>query len=94
MKDPEDAEAVGALNALFERRARRLQKPRVSKCPLTNKWIMCPQGWVHHCTPSYKEEVAFRYWEDAIAEGNRVHQERYERLEDLMFRLVGREPGQ
>jgi len=46
---------------------RRPQKPRVSKCDKTNKWIVNKSGWRHHCgSGSYKSDEAFRHWRDAV----------------------------
>ena len=53
------------------------QKPRVSWCAFTRKWIVNAHGWPHRCgSPSYKADVAFRRWHDAMAEANTIARQR------------------
>lgn len=59
------------------RRRAYIQKPRVSWCEFTRKWIVNDLGNRHQCgRGSYKRDTAFRYWGDAMAEANAVYRER------------------
>lgn len=61
----------------WERRRDMIQKPRVTWCAFTRKWIMNANGQRHACgRGSYKSDLAFRHWGDAIAEANLVYSER------------------
>jgi hypothetical protein len=58
-----------------------IQRPRVSWCAFTRKWIVNARGSRHVCgRGSFKSDQAFRRWHDAMAEANRAHRARYEAL--------------
>jgi len=50
-----------------------ITKPRVSWCAFTRKWIVSPRGNRHECgRTSYKSDIAFRRWPDAMREANMI----------------------
>lgn len=68
--DPAEWEVIWA------RRRDNVQRPRVSWCALTRKWIVAPDGHRHRCGASWKADVAFRSWADAMSEANDLYRER------------------
>lgn len=57
-----------------------IQKPRVSRCVFTRKWIVNAHGNRHACgSGSYKSDLAFRHWRDAMAEANAQYRDRVQK---------------
>lgn len=54
-----------------------ITKPRVTWCAFTRKWIVSPLGYRHECKrSSYKSDIAFRRWHDAMTEANWIAEHR------------------
>lgn len=69
-----------ALNRWRRHRRHEITKPRVSWCAMTRKWIVSPDGRRHTCSASWKSDVAFRRWPDAIREALLIYRDRAEGL--------------
>jgi len=76
---PTDADEL--LFAYRRARQRLLEeRPRVSWCAFTRKYVLVRNGGKHVCNRSWKTDEAFRHLSDAMDEGRRYVAERLKAL--------------